>query len=154
MDYTILSTFWSLIHKLRSWSLPNSSCPNGWWVRFAGPCWPAGVAQIWLWWCVLTDSGAKAGILTALLLGLVSFSRTQIWSRPDLFDLLTGFLLRAAVLTLTHKSIHTYRRQTYTNAWQTGKYFITLCNGRASGYCTRHEQQDYCRLAHSDAIFF
>ena len=45
-----------------------------------------------------------------------------------------------------HTNIHTYRRQTHTHthAWQTGKYFITLCNGRASGYCTLLEQQEYC----------
>lgn len=85
----------------------------------------------------------------ALLLGLVSFSGTQIWSRPDLFDLLTGFLLRAAVLTLMHERTHTIGRHTHTRtyAWQTGKYFITLCNGRASGYCTLHEKQDYCKVS-------
>lgn len=65
--------------------------------------------------------------------------------RPDLFDLLTGFLLRAAVLTLTHKRTYTIGRRTRTYAWQTGKYFITLCNGRASGYCTLHGKQDYCK---------
>ena len=110
MDYTLKITLRILVtdSQNQSWFLPKSSCPNRWWVIFVGPCWPAGVAHIWLWWCVLTDSSAKAGILTALLLGLVSFSGTQIWSRPDLFDLLTGFLLRAAVLTLTHAHAHTH----------------------------------------------
>ena len=159
MDYTLKITLRILVtdSQTQSWFLPKSSCPNRWWVIFVGPCWPAGVAHIWLWWCVLTDSSAKAGILTALLLGLVSFSGTQIWSRPDLFDLLTGFLLRAAVLTLTHAHArtrtharthtHTHTHtctQTDTHTWQTGKYFITPCNGRASGYCTLQEQQDYC----------
>lgn len=45
-------------------------------------------------------------------------------------------------------TIRTNCRQTHTrtHAWQTGKYFISLCNVRASGYCTLHQQQDYCKV--------
>lgn len=91
--------------------------------------WPSGVAHIWHWWCVLTDSGAKAGILTTLLLGHVCFSGMQIWSRPDL---LTGFLLRAAVLTLMHqcaftigRHMHVHRCNTHTHTQSHTTTYLT-----------------------------
>lgn len=67
-----------------AWSLPNSSCPNCRGVRFT-VCSPPGLAHIWHEWYMLIDSSAKAGILTAPLLGLVIFSRTHF--DPDLTSL-------------------------------------------------------------------
>lgn len=103
---------------------------------------PLGLAHIWHEWYALTDSSAKAGTLTAPLLGLVSFSGMRFWSRPDPFDLLTGCLLTALMLTLTHVCTRTIG----THTWKSGEYFMTLCNGELSVTVRSLQKRDSCKV--------
>lgn len=97
-------------------SLPNSSCPNGWGVRFTVCSDPPGAGP-YLALVMRADWQQRQSWHTdSSTIGACHFKQDAFWSRTDLFDLLTGCLLTALTLTLTHARLE-------------DENFTTLCNG-------------------------